>query len=257
MSEVLNLAAYRFVALDDLPHLRARLLQHASALSLRGTVILAPEGINLCVAGAPAAADRWLDVLCGDLRFDAITVKRSVSPDNPFRRLRVKIKPEIIRMNRPAIAPDLGRAPSIDPGTLARWLLRGGDDIGQPVVMLDTRNDFEVDAGAFAGALDWRLKRFSDFPSALSLNAEDLRGKTVVSYCTGGIRCEKAALVLREAGVERAFQLEGGILGYFEQTGGVAPGWHGECFVFDERGALDTCLRPSRGPPCAMQGARQ
>jgi UPF0176 protein len=255
MSELLNLAAYRFVALDDLPRLRAWLLQLASALSMKGTVILSPEGINLCLAGAPAAAERWLDALRGDARLSAIEVRRSTSSIHPFRRLRVKIKHEIIRMNRPAIAPAHGRAPPIDPGALARWLHRGGDDDGRPLVMLDTRNAFEVDAGAFAGATDWRLRRFSDFPDALARHVDDLRGKTVVSYCTGGIRCEKAALVLREAGIERAYQLEGGILNYFEQTGGAAPGWRGHCFVFDGRGALDTSLRTAGAAGCAVQGA--
>jgi UPF0176 protein len=241
--------------LDDLPRLRAWLLQQASELSMRGTVILASEGINLCLAGAPAAAERWLDALYGDARLSAIEVKRSVSSINPFRHLRVKIKREIIRINRPAIAPGHGRAPPIDSSTLTRWLHQGGDDDGRPVVMLDTRNAFEVDAGAFAGAIDWRLRRFSDFPEALARHVDDLRGKTVVSYCTGGIRCEKAALVLRAAGIERAYQLEGGILNYFEQTGGVAPGWRGHCFVFDARGALDTSLRPAGGIGCAVQGA--
>jgi UPF0176 protein len=103
--------------------------------------------------------------------------------------------------------------------------------------MLDTRNGFEVDAGAFEGAIDWRLERFSDFPAALAAHRDQLDGKTVVSYCTGGIRCEKAALVMQALGVERSFQLEGGILRYFEQTDG-APGWRGRCFVFDEREEL-------------------
>jgi UPF0176 protein len=194
-------------------------------------------------------------VLCADARFSAIEVKRSISSVNPFRHLRVKIKRETIRMNRPAIAPGLGRAPSVDSRTLARWLLQGGDDSGRAVVMLDTRNAFEVDVGRFAGAVDWRLRRFSDFPDALARNVDDLRGRTVVSYCTGGIRCEKAALVLREAGIERAYQLDGGILSYFEQTGGEAPGWHGHCFVFDGRGKLDTSLRPVGRSSCAAQGA--
>jgi UPF0176 protein len=107
--------------------------------------------------------------------------------------------------------------------------------------MLDTRNGFEVDAGAFEGAIDWRLERFSDFPAALAAHRDQLAGKTVVSYCTGGIRCEKAALVMQALGVERTFQLEGGILRYFEQTDG-APGWRGRCFVFDEREELATDL---------------
>jgi UPF0176 protein len=111
-------------------------------------------------------------------------------------------------------------------------------DEGRPVVMLDTRNGFEVDAGAFAGALDWRLARFSDFPAAVQTHAAELQGKTVVSYCTGGIRCEKAALWMQQAGIPHVLQLDGGILRYFEDVPG-APHWQGQCFVFDERVALD------------------
>ncbi len=119
-------------------------------------------------------------------------------------------------MNRPAVAPVSGRAPAVSSGTLQRWLQRGRDDDGRPLLLLDTRNAFEVDAGSFDGALDWRLRRFSEFPDALQRHVDALRGKAVVSYCTGGIRCEKATLVLREAGVH-AYQLDGGILNYFEQ----------------------------------------
>ena len=109
-------------------------------------------------------------------------------------------------------------------------------------MLLDTRNGFEVDAGAFEAALDWRLNSFGDFPQALAAQAPALAGKTVVSYCTGGIRCEKAALWMQQQGVDHALQLDGGILGYFEQVPG-APGWRGSCFVFDEREGLDTELK--------------
>ena len=162
----------------------------------------------------------------------------------PFKRLKVKVKREIIRMNMPAVQPQAGRAPAVAPATLARWLDQGRDDAGRPLVMLDTRNGFEVDAGAFDGALDWRLERFSDFPAALAAHRDALAGKTVVSYCTGGIRCEKAALVMRELGLDHSYQLEGGILRYFEQTDG-APHWHGQCFVFDERETLAADLQPA------------
>jgi UPF0176 protein len=126
--------------------------------------------------------------------------------------------------------------------TLARWIAQGHDDEGRPLAMLDTRNGFEVDAGAFDGAIDWRLSKFSDFPAAIRQHREALKDHTVVSYCTGGIRCEKAAIVMRELGLDHSYQLEGGILRYFEETGGSAPGWLGRCFVFDERVALDTDL---------------
>jgi UPF0176 protein len=154
----------------------------------------------------------------------------------------VKYKHEIIRMNHPAIQPVAGRAPALDAPTLKRWLDQGHDDAGRPVVTLDTRNAFEVDYGTFAGAIDWRIAKFSEFPAALQQHIADLQGKTVVSFCTGGIRCEKAALVMREAGLQDVWQLEGGILKYFEETGGAH--FEGACFVFDEREALDPALKP-------------
>jgi UPF0176 protein len=157
----------------------------------------------------------------------------------------VKRKREIIRMNHPAIQPASGRAPAIDAQTLKRWLDQGHDDAGRPLVMLDTRNGFEVDQGTFEGAIDWRLARFSDFPQALQDHLQELEGRTVVSFCTGGIRCEKAALVMREAGLPQVWQLEGGILKYFEETGGAH--FRGTCFVFDERESLDGQLAPAAG----------
>jgi UPF0176 protein len=239
----LNLSAYKFVPLADLPALRERLFGEASRLGLKGTVLLAEEGLNLFVAGPEHEVREWLAALRQDPRFADLSPKESFSAQVPFKRLRVKVKPEIIRMNQPAVQPTQGRAPAVAPRTLARWLAQGHDDEGRPVVTLDTRNAFEVDCGAFEGAIDWRLSKFSDFPQALQAHAGQLEGKTVVSYCTGGIRCEKAALVLQAAGV-RAYQLEGGILKYFEETG-AAPHWRGRCFVFDERVALDAQLSPA------------
>lgn len=237
MLPVLNVSAYRFVPLDALPARRQRLFDEADAAGLKGTVLLAEEGINLFLAGPAEALRGWLDRLRADPPFAGLDAKESWSATQPFKRLKVKLKREIIRMNMPAVQPAAGRAPSVAPATLARWLDRGHDDAGRPVVMLDTRNAFEVDAGAFEGAIDWRLERFSDFPAALAAQRDALAGKTVVSYCTGGIRCEKAALVMHALGIEHGYQLEGGILRYFEQTEG-APHWRGHCFVFDEREAL-------------------
>jgi UPF0176 protein len=242
MPTFLNIAAYRFVQLADLPALRERLLAQAAHLQLRGTILLAEEGINLFLAGAPEAVAAWLGLLQADARFAHFEVKRSHSETQPFKRLKVKIKAEIIRMNHPAIRPADGRAPAVNAQTLARWIAQGHDDEGRPLAMLDTRNGFEVDAGAFADAIDWRLTKFSDFPAAIEQHRDALKDRTVVSYCTGGIRCEKAAIVMRELGLDHSYQLEGGILKYFEETGGTAPGWSGRCFVFDERVALDTDL---------------
>jgi UPF0176 protein len=240
----LNIAAYRFVAIDDAPVLRERLHAHAAALGFKGTVLLAAEGINLFLAGAADALRGFVAWLREDERFAGLEVKESWSDAPPFGRLRVKVKAEIIRMDRPAIRPVQGRAPSVDGATLARWLDAGHDDAGRPVVTLDTRNAFEVGHGRFAGAIDWQLQRFGDFPQALEANRAALAGKTVVSYCTGGIRCEKAALLMAEAGVENVLQLDGGILKYFEQTGGRH--FEGRCFVFDARETLTPTLEPAR-----------
>lgn len=242
---VLNLSAYRFVELADPADWRARIEALAQAHGVRGTVLLAGEGINLFVAAPQAAARAWWAALTALAPFTGMVAKESHSHALPFARLKVKVKREIIRMNQPTLRPATAAAPNLAPATLARWLAQGGDDEGRPVVMLDTRNAFEVDAGAFDGALDWRLAKFSDFPAALAARGAELRGATVVSYCTGGIRCEKAALALQDAGL-RAWQLQGGILNYFEQVPG-APHWHGDCVVFDERGAVNTALQPA--PP--------
>lgn len=242
-ASILNISSYRFVPLARLPDLRQRLFDSAQALGLKGTVLLAEEGINLFLAGSADGVRRWLDEAGqADARLAGLPAKESWSAQQPFKRLKVKVKAEIIRMNMPAVQPQAGRAPAVTASTLARWIAQGHDDTGRPLLMLDTRNGFEVDAGAFEGALDWRLHKFSDFPAALAAHREALAQHTVVSYCTGGIRCEKAALVMQAQGLPHSYQLEGGILKYFEETGGRAPGWRGRCFVFDERVALTTDL---------------
>jgi UPF0176 protein len=245
VNRILNISAYKFVPLAPLPPLRERIAQQAAGAALKGTVLLAGEGINLFLAGAPGALRGFMQQLrSGEPGLADLQAKESWSATVPFRHLRVKIKREIIRMDHPAIQPAAGRAPAVDAATLARWLQAGVDDAGRPVVTLDTRNGFEVDAGRFAGAIDWRLGKFSDFPAAARQHRGQLAGKTVVSYCTGGIRCEKAALVLRELGVEHVYQLDGGILKYFESTQ-EAPHWQGHCLVFDGRETLDPALAPA------------
>jgi len=246
VNSILNISAYKFVTLDDTAALRERLLADAGARGLKGTVLLAEEGINLFLAGPPDAVRGWVDALRADARFADLAPKESWSATVPFRKLLVKVKREIIRMNHPAIRPDAApRAPALPAATLARWLAQGHDDAGRPVVTLDTRNAFEVDHGSFEGAIDWRITKFTEFPDAVMAHRDELAGKTVVSFCTGGIRCEKAAIFLQQAGVENVWQLEGGILKYFEATGGAH--FRGECFVFDGREALGPDLAPRKG----------
>ncbi|MDB5967258.1 MAG: hypothetical protein JWQ72_3758 [Polaromonas sp.] len=256
--QILNIAAYKFVPLQDLPGLKSSVTSAAEAAGLKGTILLADEGINLFLAGAPADTGRFLAWLRSDERFHDLQVKESWSHEPPFRKLLVKIKAEIIRMDHPAVQPAAGRAPAVDAATLKRWLDQGCDDQERPVVTLDTRNDFEVDTGTFRGAVDWRISKFTEFPAAFMAGRAALEGKTVVSFCTGGIRCEKAALFMREAGLANVYQLEGGILTYLETLGGpgedgtVAPHFEGNCFVFDGRRAVDAALVPR---PASAVGA--
>lgn len=241
MNTILNISAYKFVPLPDAEALREVLLARAQALQLKGTILLAEEGINLFLAGPAEAVRGFVAQLQSDARFSDVAPKESWSAQPPFKKMLVKVKREIIRMDHPAIQPAAGRAPAVSCATLKRWLDAGVDDAGRPVVTLDTRNDFEVDCGTFEGAIDWRISKFTEFPQALRDHKADLQGKTVVSFCTGGIRCEKAAILMRESGLENVFQLEGGILKYFEETDGAH--YQGGCFVFDERRALGADLQ--------------
>lgn len=243
MASVLNISAYLFTRLDDADALRPALRDRARTAGIMGTILLAEEGINLFLAGDADAVRGFVEALREDGRFAALATKESWSEHQPFGKLLVKVKREIIRMDHPTIRPEAGRAPAVTPETLRRWLDDGHDDDGREVVLLDTRNAFEVDYGSFDGAIDLRIERFTQFPDAAAAARDELSGKTVVSFCTGGIRCEKAAIHLRAQGVD-AFQLDGGILGYFEHEGGAH--WTGECFVFDEREALRPDLSPRR-----------
>jgi UPF0176 protein len=238
---LLNIAAYHFAEIADPQALAAQLRTMAEVGGLHGTVLVAEEGINLFLAGAESAIHGFLDQLRADARFATIVVKESRSRRQPFARLKVKVKPEIIAFRRDGASPLAARAPSVSPTTLARWIGQGTDDSGRRLVLLDTRNREETAHGSFAGALTLPIDNFTELPEALTPHRSALADATVVSFCTGGIRCEKATLWLRGDGMDNVLQLDGGILGYFEHVGGA--GYDGRCFVFDERVALDPQLQ--------------
>jgi UPF0176 protein len=242
---VLNVAAYLFVPIDDPASVADWVRGVCAAQGVMGSVLVAREGINLFLAGAEGSVDEVLATLRADPRFAALTEKRSFSDAVPFRRLQVKVKPEIITFKQDVTPPTVARAPAVSPQTLAKWLDQGHDDDGREVVLVDTRNDEELVYGTFAGAVRLGIRVFTALPEAIDAVAPRLQGKTVVTFCTGGIRCEKAAPYLSERGIERVYQLDGGILGYFERVGGAH--YQGGCFVFDERISLQPDLSPTPG----------
>jgi UPF0176 protein len=238
MAAFVNLSAYQFTPLAELPALRTRIQDVARAGELKGTVLLSPEGINLFVAGRRESADVFVAALRSIPGLEHLAPKESLSARQPFGRMLVKIKKEIIAFGVPGIDPARQPAPKLSPETLRQWL-----DEGRPVTLLDTRNDYEVQLGTFRGALPAGIARFRDFPAAVRRLPSELKDRPVVTFCTGGIRCEKAAPLLQREGFREVFQLEGGILKYFELCGSAH--FEGECFVFDERVALDAHLRPA------------
>lgn len=252
-SSFVNIAAYKFVTFDDTAEKRPAFLAKCNALALKGTILLSPEGINLFLAGTRVAIDDFLSWLRADSRFTDLEIKESLSDEQPFNRMLVKLKPEIITMKHPLIKPEEGRAPSVEPATLKRWLDQGHDDNGKPVVMMDTRNAFEVDVGTFDNTLDYRIEKFSEFPDVVAQHKNELDGKTVVTFCTGGIRCEKAAIHMKNIGYDSVYQLDGGILKYFEDVGG--DHYTGDCFVFDHRTALNPKLEPTLATTCGACNA--
>ncbi len=217
-----------------------------------GSILFSPEGINLFVAAERPAIDEFVQYLRTDKmfegRFTDLIIKESVSEKQPHKRIVVRMKSEIITMKHPMVVHPLDeRAPAVEPARLKKWLDQGHDDDGREIVLLDTRNDFEVKIGTFDQSIHFGIEKFSEFPQAFTDTESDIKkefeNKTVVSFCTGGIRCEKAALFLKEKNVPNVFQLDGGILKYFEEVGGAH--WTGECFVFDRRVALDSSLNPT------------
>jgi RluA family pseudouridine synthase len=243
MSAVTNISTYRFAGLSGLKELRAGLQADCKAWGLKGTILLSTEGINLFVAGAAESIDRLLERLGAIPGLEDLTPKVSLSETQPFNRMLVRLKKEIISFGVEAVRPADYTSPKIAPRELKRWL-----DEGRPVTLLDTRNDYEVKLGTFRGAIDPRIKTFRGFPDAVRRLPEVLKDQPVVMFCTGGIRCEKAGPFMEMEGFRRIYQLDGGILKYFEECGG--DHYDGDCFVFDQRVGVDPALCESDHAVC-------
>lgn len=231
--QILNIAGYKFTPLTALETLRTSLLDECEARALKGTILLSHEGLNLSLAGGEAAVTDFMRSLKNRSAFADMWFHQTYSDNQPFKRLKVKLKDEIITLRQGDVAPLDHRAPDISPEALKQWL-----DENRDITLLDTRNDYEYRFGAFRNAVNLQIQNFGQLPAVLESLDKD---KPLVMYCTGGIRCEKAAIVLQDHGFKEVYQLDTGILGYFAKVGGAH--YDGECFVFDERVALAPDLK--------------
>ena len=231
----LNIAGYKFEQLDSLDTLIPEFQNKCDELELKGSVYLSPRGINFSISGTEANIERYIEFMENDSRFLNIPLKRTYSETQPFRRMKVRLKKEIISLGRDDIDPRELTGEYVSPQELLSMYENNED-----VIVLDTRNEYETRVGLFENAVDLQLDTFRDFPKAIEQLPEEYKDKQIVMYCTGGIRCEKASAVMLKAGFTDVKQLEGGVLDYFKETGGKY--WNGDCFVFDERVALDTDL---------------
>lgn len=238
-----NIAAYKFVALTELEPLRSDLRRLCIELALRGTILISNEGINLFLAGSRESIDQFLRFVRSYDAFTDLEVKESLSDEQPFNRMLVKIKREIIAFGVESIDPAKRTSPKLSARQLKDWL-----DAGKPVRLLDVRNDYEVDLGTFRGAEKLGIRHFREFPRASASLPEAAKEEPLVMFCTGGIRCEKAGPMLEQLGFREVYQLEGGILKYFEECGGAH--YEGGCFVFDSRVVLDPQLQPTGAVQC-------
>lgn len=241
--QVVNIAAYKFVTLTDMAERRERLRELCLGLELKGTILLSPEGINLFLAGSREATDHLLRELSADAEIGPLEVKKSFSDHQPFSRMLVRLKQEIIAFGIDGIAPAQQTSPKLSPQQLKQWL-----DEGRNIKLLDVRNDYEIDLGTFAGAEAIGVDHFRNFPAAAESLPEEMKDETIVMFCTGGIRCEKAGPYMQQIGFQDVLQLEGGILKYFEECG--QQHFDGECFVFDKRVALDGELKETDTALC-------
>ncbi|KAM3090996.1 rhodanese-related sulfurtransferase [Phormidesmis sp. 146-12] len=224
-------AFYQFVRLPDFAEKRAPLLSYCLAQELKGTILLAQEGINGTIAGSQAAIAAVLQFLKADPRLADLEVKQSVTTSQPFDRMKVKLKKEIVTLGMPQIDPTEQTGTYVKPQD---W----NDLISDPeVTVIDVRNQFEIKIGSFEGAIDPKTASFREFPEYVKQLDPD-QHKKVALFCTGGIRCEKASALMLAQGFEEVYHLQGGILNYLEAVPPEKSLWHGECFVFDQRVAV-------------------
>ena len=243
MTKISNIAGYKFVTLPDIRRLRTHLLTFCKTWRLKGTILLSVEGINLFVAGEQENIDLLLAEIRSVPGLADFQVKVSTTDHQPFRKMLVRLKREIIAFGVEGIDPARRPTPKLSARTLKQWL-----DEGRVVTLLDTRNAYEVRLGTFRGAVPAGIDHFREFPGAVAKLPAEMKDQPIVMFCTGGIRCEKAGPFMEREGFTNVHQLDGGILKYFEECGGAH--YDGECFVFDRRVGVDSALRETDAKLC-------
>ncbi len=248
MAAFLTAAFYKFVELSDFASLRAPLLACCSDNNIKGTILLAREGINGTIAGSPESVQALLAFLRSDSRLADLVHKESGSQKPPFNRLKVRLRREIVTLGIPGIDPNLMAGKYVKPEEWNKLL----DD--PDVVVVDVRNDYEVSMGTFKGAIDPKTKSFSELPAWVQRETALRNKPKVAMFCTGGIRCEKSTAFLRSQGFDEVYHLEGGILKYLEIVPPAESRWEGECFVFDERVSVVHGLKTGEYELCRACG---
>lgn len=233
--KISNITGYKFIPITDRKSLQEKILKHSNKLSLKGTVLISEKGLNFSIAGENEAIQDFIKFLRSDKRFSEIDIKTTYNEYQPFRKMLVRIKKEIISMGIDEIDPSTFTGEKITPKELQDKLNNNED-----IVLLDTRNEYEVRLGTFEDAVDLNLDSFRDFPTKIMSLDQKMKNKEIVMFCTGGVRCEKASALMLKNGFKNVKQIDGGVIKYFEDTGGSY--WNGDCFVFDDRVALDKNL---------------
>ena len=241
-------AFYKFVAIDDPAALQADLREFCAVRAIKGSILIAREGINATMSGAERDVRALIDVLGADPRFSDLAVKFSAAGRHPFQRLKVKVKPEIVTFGIGETRPSAPTAHAVEPED---WNALISDP---DAVVVDTRNEYEVEVGTFEGARNPHTRSFREFPDFVARELAGNRQKKIAMFCTGGIRCEKASAYLLSEGFQNVYQLKGGILRYLERVAPADSLWRGECFVFDERVALEHGVRQGRHELCQRCG---
>ena len=237
-------ALYKFVALEDFAELRDPMLASMRANAVKGTILLANEGINGTISGSRSGIDAFMASLKSDPRFADIDLKESLCDENPFYRSKVKLKKEIVTIGIDGINPNDAVGTYVNP---ADWNALIADP---DILLIDTRNDYEVALGTFKGAANPNTTTFGEFPAYVAKNLHTAKPKKVAMFCTGGIRCEKASSYMKGQGFDEVYHLKGGILKYLEVVPAAQSKWQGECFVFDHRIAVGQGLVPTTLEMC-------